>query len=93
MNFDPIDASVLRAVLRLARKRQDATEEEVALRVGAEAADVRTSLRRLDTLGWLERTPRGARLTMGGLALAVGMLPARPATARKGAPARASRAA
>lgn len=73
MNFD---AMVLKAMLRLARKRSEAGEPEIALRVGGTADAVRAALRRLDGLGLVERRPRDApRLTMGGLALAVALLP------------------
>jgi Mn-dependent DtxR family transcriptional regulator len=71
-----LDAMVLRAMLRLARRRQDAGEAEIALRVGEEPHAIRAALRRLDGLGLVERRPRGApRLTMGGLALALALLP------------------
>jgi Mn-dependent DtxR family transcriptional regulator len=70
------DAMVLRAMLRLARRRVAADEDEIALRVGKSSASVRASLRRLDALGLVEpRFRGGARLTMGGLALALAMLP------------------
>jgi Mn-dependent DtxR family transcriptional regulator len=71
-----LDAMVLRAMLRLARRRQDADEAELALRVGEGPHAIRAALRRLDGLGLVERRPRGApRLTMGGLALALALLP------------------
>jgi Mn-dependent DtxR family transcriptional regulator len=71
-----LDAMVLRAMLRLARRRQDADEAEIALRVGEGPHAIRAALRRLDGLGLVERRPRGApRLTMGGLALALALLP------------------
>lgn len=70
------DAMVLRAMLRLARRRQPAEDSEIALRVGKSATSVRASLRRLDALGLVEpRTNGAARLTMAGLALALAMLP------------------
>jgi Mn-dependent DtxR family transcriptional regulator len=73
MNFD---AMVLRAMLRLARRRQDAGEAEIALRVGEGPHAVRAALRRLDGQGLVERRPQGPpRLTMGGLTLALALLP------------------
>jgi Mn-dependent DtxR family transcriptional regulator len=70
------DAMVLRAMLRLARRRLAAHEREIAIRVGQSVASVRASLRRLDSIGLVERGgPMGARLTMDGLALALAMLP------------------
>lgn len=70
------DAMVLRAMLRLARRRKAAEDTEIAIRVGKSAASVRASLRRLDAQGLVEsRAPGAARLTMAGLALALAMLP------------------
>jgi Mn-dependent DtxR family transcriptional regulator len=80
MNFD---AMVLRAMLRLARRRQGAGEAEIALRVGKARDAVRAALRRLDGQGLVERRPHGPpRLTMGGLALALALLP-KPAQASR----------
>jgi Mn-dependent DtxR family transcriptional regulator len=71
-----IEATVLRAMLRVARRREAADEEALAARVGNSAAEVRDALRRLDAAGLLERRGRPApRLTMAGLAVAVGLLP------------------
>jgi Mn-dependent DtxR family transcriptional regulator len=76
------DAMVLRAMLRLARRRVAAEDSEIAVRVGESSASVRASLRRLDALGLVEpRTAGGARLTMAGLALALAMLPRASRTA------------
>jgi DNA-binding GntR family transcriptional regulator len=71
-----IEAAVLRAMLRVARRCEAADEEALAVRVGGEKASVRAALRRLDTAGLVERrTGRAPRLTMAGLAAAVGLLP------------------
>jgi RIO-like serine/threonine protein kinase len=89
-----IDAMILRAMLRLARRREASDEEALALRVGATHADVRASIRRLDGVGLVER--RGAdapRLTMAGLATAVALLPARAPRSVQRQARRASRAA
>jgi Mn-dependent DtxR family transcriptional regulator len=70
------DAMVLRAMLRLARRRLAAEDGEIAIRVDKSLASVRASLRRLDAQGLVERRASGgARLTMAGLALALAMLP------------------
>jgi len=88
-----IELAVLRAMLRVARRREGADEEALALRVGGTRAEVRAAIRRLEAGGLVER--RGAvppRLTMAGLALAVGLLPAASRrTARS--PRRSTRAA
>ena len=80
MNFD---ARVLRAMLRLARRRQAADEADIAVRVGQTPGAVRASLRRLDGQGLVERRAGAApRLTLEGLALALALLP-RTATTQK----------
>ena len=71
-----IEAAVLRAMLRVARRCEATDEEALALRVGDEKASVRGALRRLDAAGLVERRiGRSPRLTMAGLAVAVGLLP------------------
>jgi Mn-dependent DtxR family transcriptional regulator len=88
-----IDITVLRALLRLSRRREAADTDSIVLRSGAAAASVRASLRRLEALGLVEqRLERGPRLTMQGLAAAVALLPAAAAKTAKH-PKRASRAA
>jgi Mn-dependent DtxR family transcriptional regulator len=91
MNSDTFDAMVLRAMLRLARRRQAADDGEIAVRVGAPPHAVRAALRRLDALDLVERLPTGSRLTMAGLAISVAALP-RP-TRRSSSAHRATRAA
>jgi DNA-binding GntR family transcriptional regulator len=72
-----IEATVLRAMLRLARRCESADEEALALRVGGSRAEVRGAMRRLDSAGLVERRPgRAPRLTLAGLAVAIGLLPA-----------------
>jgi predicted transcriptional regulator len=97
MSFDhAFDASVLRAMLRLARRRQPAQDSELRLRVGRTAREVRASLRRLRSQGLVEiRVEAAPRLTLTGLAVAVALLPPRPRMAeRRASPtSRASRAA
>ncbi len=88
-----IDTTVLRAMLRLSRRREAADEDALVLRSGRTRAEVRNALREFEAEGVVER--RAAlppRLTMMGLALAVALLPARPARAARPA-GRSSRAA
>jgi len=74
-----IDANVLRAMLRLARRREAAADNAVALRVGGTASQVRASMRRLRAGGLVEiRGTCEARLTMSGLAVAIALLPTAP---------------
>ena len=88
-----IDITVLKAILRLSRRREAADEDALVLRSGASPGSVRASLRRLETLGLVEqRVERGSRLTMQGLAAAVALLPVQAARKAK-ATRRASRAA
>lgn len=77
---------VLRAMLRLARRREAAIEEQITLRVGGTRGEVMASLRRLDAEGLIERsTGRGCRLTMAGLAVAVALLQVPPRESRRSA--------
>jgi Mn-dependent DtxR family transcriptional regulator len=82
-----IDALVLRAMLRLARRREAADNGAITLRVGESRSQVRASLRRLEADGLVEtRSNDTSRLTMSGLAIAVALLPAaRPQRARTAA--------
>ncbi len=88
-----IDTTVLRALLRLSRRREAADEDALVLRSGRTRAQVRNALRELEAQGIVERRPAlPPRLTMMGLAIAVAQLPARPARAARPA-RRSSRAA
>jgi len=88
-----IEAAVLRAMLRMARRCEAAEEEALSLRVGGPVGSLRAALRQLDAAGLVERRPgRAPRLTMAGLAVAVGLLP-RGTQVRARAVGRASRAA
>jgi len=83
MSLDSFDVLVLRAMLRLARRRQEANDGDIAVRVCRPPSAVRRAVRRLDELGLVERRGRSApRLTMGGLALAVALLPGAARTSR-----------
>jgi Mn-dependent DtxR family transcriptional regulator len=87
------DAMILRAMLRLARRREVADETAIAMRVASSPREVRVALRRLAAMGLVERNHTGtSRLSMAGLAVAVAMLPQASAPARHRAQ-RASRAA
>jgi Mn-dependent DtxR family transcriptional regulator len=87
-----IELTVLRAMLRVARRREAADVEALAVRVGGSPAEVRDALRLLDAAGLVERRGRSApRMTMAGLAVAVGLLPA--ARAGRRSARRSSRAA
>jgi Mn-dependent DtxR family transcriptional regulator len=67
---------VLGAMLRLARRREAATEDELALRVRGAKSQIRASIRELASAGLVELRPgRPARLTMEGFARAVALLP------------------
>jgi len=66
-----LEIDVLRALLRLARRRTPPTLEQLVVRVGGEEADVRRALRSLAKSGLVQRTPGGLRLSMAGLAVAV----------------------
>ncbi len=75
------DAMVLRAMLRLARRREAALDDALAQRVSGPPSGVRGALRRLEASGLVERRRDGAaRLTLSGFALAVALLP--PAAGR-----------
>lgn len=88
------DISVLRAIVRLARKGVEAGEDALTLRAGGTGADVRNALRRLDAQGLVARGPRGLpQLTLAGLALTVSLASARGAKKpglRRTAPRRAA---
>ncbi len=83
------DVQILRAMLRLARKREVADVEALVARAGGAAADVRGALRRLDAAGLVERLAEdAARLTMAGFAVAVSTVElrtkaSRPRTAKR----------
>lgn len=87
------DVQILRAMLRLARKRQVADVEALVARAGGGPADVCAAWRRLEIAGLAERLPEGrARLTMAGLAVAVSTIELRAKAARPRVAKRAKRA-
>ena len=65
------ELEVLRAMVRLARRRSPADLEQLTLRVGGNSSNIRSALRALAQADLVVRTPTGARLTMSGLAVAL----------------------
>lgn len=74
-----LEIDVLRALLRLARRRTPPTLEQLVVRVGGDEADVRRALGALAKRGLVQRTPAGLGLSLAGLAVAVACAQ-RPAT-------------
>ena len=74
------ELSVLRALLRLARRRAAADIDQLLVRVGGAPADLRVAMRRLEQAGLVERLPgageSNGRLTLSGLAVAVASIKA-----------------
>lgn len=93
-----LEIDVLRAMLRLARRRTVPTIEQLLLRVPADEAAVRRALAALVRGGLVNTTPNGPRLSLTGFAIAVAYAQRpRPALAgrvvRTTAPLRRRRAA
>lgn len=88
MNATELD--VLRALLRLARRRTPPSLEALVVRVGVEEPEVRNALRVLAWQGLVQRTPAGLGLSMQGLAVAVAYAK-RPAAVAKPKPKKATR--
>lgn len=80
-----LELDVLRALLRLARRRTPPTLEALVVRVGAEEPEVRNALRVLAWQDLVQRTPTGLGLSLQGLAVAVAYAkrPTAPAVAAK----------
>jgi hypothetical protein len=83
-----LEVDVLRAMLRLARRRTTPSIEAILLRVPADEPAVRQSLRTLIRANLVHVTPKGPRLTLVGFAVAVAMA-ATPRAKPAAAPARA----
>jgi DNA-binding IclR family transcriptional regulator len=66
-----LDLDILRALLRLARRRSLPTLEKLLDRVGADETSVLRALSTLAEQGLIQRTPSGFGLSMQGFALAV----------------------
>jgi DNA-binding IclR family transcriptional regulator len=85
------ELSILRAMLRLARRREEANVDALVVRAGGTRAEARGALQRLERAGLaVRRDEARARLTMTGFALAVATLPARAPMARVGQRVRAA---
>jgi hypothetical protein len=85
-----LEVDVLRAMLRLARRRTTPSVEAILVRcpAPADADAVRTSLRTLVRANLVHVTPKGPRLTLVGFAVAVAMASTpRPQSAPVRAPA------
>ncbi len=65
-----LEISVLRALLRLARRRSPATTSELLVRVEADGQELERILDRLARAELVYRTEAGTRLSLGGLAVA-----------------------
>ncbi|MBX3227172.1 MAG: hypothetical protein KIT84_35450 [Labilithrix sp.] len=74
-----LELDVLRAFLRLARRRSQPTIEQLVVRVGADEAAVRDAVKLLLRQGLLQRNTHGVGLTLAGLAIGVAIAK-RPAT-------------
>ena len=79
------EIQVLRAMLRLARRRERADVGRIVDRVQGPSTQVREALRRLEAAGLVERRPEGPRLTLAGFAVAVATVTLKT-SAKKGAP-------
>lgn len=77
-----LEIDVLRALLRLARRRMPPTLEQILVRVGGDDAEVRRVLRSLGRKGLVHQTATSFRLSMAGLAVAVACAERRRSVAR-----------
>lgn len=66
-----LEIDVLRALLRLARRRTPPTLEQLSVRVRGDEAAIGLALRSLARRGLVQRTPGGLRLSLPGFAVAV----------------------
>jgi DNA-binding IclR family transcriptional regulator len=78
-----LEIDVLRAFLRLARRRTSPTLARLVERVSADEADVRRALFSLARSGLVQRTPAGLRLSLAGLAVAVAFAQRGPSRKKK----------
>lgn len=81
------ELAILRAMLRLQRRRATCDLDTLLVRLGGTEAELRVGLRALEAAGFVERLGKAsaARLTMAGLAVAVAQIA--PIGARKRAAA------
>ena len=80
------EIDVLRALLRLARRRTPPTLEQLVVRVGGDETAVRRALQSLAKQSLVQRTPAGLRLSLAGLAVAVACAQRPRAAAQADAP-------
>lgn len=66
-----LEIDVLRALLRLARRRSAPSLDQIVVRVGEDEPSVRTALRSLARRGLVQHMAGGLRLSLPGLAVAV----------------------
>lgn len=66
-----LELDILRALLRLARRRSPTTLAQLADRVHGDDMAIHSALRSLAKSGLVQRTPAGLRLSLAGLAVAV----------------------
>jgi DNA-binding IclR family transcriptional regulator len=73
------DVMILRAMLRLARRRQGAELGALQERVGGTRAQIRAGVRRLERAGLVfrDRSTESARLTLEGFAVALATIAAK----------------
>lgn len=84
------ELAILRAMLRISRRRATADIDTLLVRVGGTEAELRVALRALEAAGFVERRTRDVRLTMAGLAVAVAQIPP-VKTSKAAAPSRVKR--
>lgn len=70
-----LELDVLRAFLRLARRRVPPTTDQLLLRVPANAPLLKKTLSKLIEGGLVNLTPKGPRLSLTGFAVAVAFAP------------------
>jgi DNA-binding IclR family transcriptional regulator len=77
------EIAVLRALLHLSRRRAPATLADIVARVREDQADVQRALASLARAQLVQRTGDSARLSLGGLAVAVAAAARAKADARR----------
>jgi len=77
-----LELDVLRAFLRLARRRTPPTMDQLLLRIPADAPLLTRTLSKLIEGGLVNLTPKGPRLSLTGFAVAVAFAPKPQAATR-----------
>lgn len=77
------ELAILRAMLRLQRRRAVIEEGALLVRVGGTEAELEIGLRALEAAGFVQVVAGQPRLTMAGLAVAIAQIP--PVAARRAA--------